>query len=517
MYDRHFGKIRSMPQTTLIRTETQALQPLEQIAHLLSTARSPALVLERALQVLGETLGAYGATIVLTDEAPKRLRGCSWGQYQQQLVEMGQELVEGISVQSATTARHAILPGVAGTRATEGVLLAAPLHGLQQVFGGLVLFCPPQSTVEGERVLALLNTAGTSLGLYLHITSLQERLKSLDDPGIVSAGRGQVSYDPDRIVGDSARIRAVLQQVQQVANSRSTVLLQGESGTGKELIARALHRLSARHQQPFIKLNCAALPENLLESELFGHERGAFTGAVTMRRGRFEMAHRGTLFLDEVGDISLATQVKLLRVLQERTFERVGGNRSITVDVRIIAATNADLEAVVRARRFREDLYYRLHVVPIVLPPLRERREDIPLLVGHFLQRFNAENHKQLKISSAAMDLIVGYDWPGNVRELENCLERLVVMARRDIVAPEDVPLPIGGRDAVSLPMATPMRLEAASLPRTIADLERERLLEALQRCGGVQTRAATLLGLTPRQLGYKMRKYHIDPRRGLS
>jgi Nif-specific regulatory protein len=312
-------------------------------------------------------------------------------------------------------------------------------------------------------------------------------------------------------------MRAVLQQVQQVANSRSTVLLRGESGTGKELIARALHRLSARQQQPFIKLNCAALPENLLESELFGHERGAFTGAVTMRHGRFEMAHRGTLFLDEIGDISPATQVKLLRVLQERTFERVGGNRSITVDVRIIAATNADLEAAVRTRRFREDLYYRLHVVPIVLPPLRERREDIPLLVGHFLHRFNAENHKDLKISSAAMDLIVGYDWPGNVRELENCIERLVVMARRDIVAPEDVPLTIGVREPVSIPVAAPVRLEAASLPKTIADLERERLLEALQRCGGVQTRAATLLGLTPRQLGYKMRKYHIDPRRGLS
>jgi Nif-specific regulatory protein len=190
----------------------------------------------------------------------------------------------------------------------------------------------------------------------------------------------------------------VLHQIQQAAHSRSTVLLRGESGTGKELVARALHRLSPRSQQPFVKLNCAALPESLLESELFGHERGAFTGAIKMRRGRFETAHRGTLFLDEIGDISPATQVKLLRVLQERTFERVGGSRSITVDVRIIAATNTNLEEAVRARRFREDLYYRLHVVPITLPTLRERKEDIPLLLGHFLQRFNAENHKQLKI-----------------------------------------------------------------------------------------------------------------------
>jgi Nif-specific regulatory protein len=200
-------------------------------------------------------------------------------------------------------------------------------------------------------------------------------------------------------------------------------------------------------------------------------------------------------------------------VLQERTFERVGGSRSLTVDVRIIAATNADLEEAVRARRFREDLYYRLHVVPIVLPPLRERKEDIPLLVGHFLQRFNAENRKALKISSPAMDLIVGYEWPGNVRELENCIERMVVMARREVIAPEDVPLPI----SIYAP-TPPLRVllpepTASTLPKAVAEIERERLLEALRRSGGVQTRAATLLGITPRQLGYKLKKYHIAPK----
>jgi Nif-specific regulatory protein len=308
-------------------------------------------------------------------------------------------------------------------------------------------------------------------------------------------------------------MRAIMQEIAQAARSRSTVLLRGESGTGKELVARALHRFSERSQQPFVKLNCAALPESLLESELFGHERGAFTGAVKTRRGRFELADHGTLFLDEIGDISLATQIKLLRVLQERTFERVGGSRSLTVDVRIIAATNADLEEAVRARRFREDLYYRLHVVPIVLPPLRERKEDIPLLVGHFLQRFNTENRKALKISSPAMDLIVGYEWPGNVRELENCIERMVVMARREVIAPEDVPLPI----SIYAP-TPPLRVllpepTASTLPKAVAEIERERLLEALRRSGGVQTRAATLLGITPRQLGYKLKKYHIAPK----
>jgi Nif-specific regulatory protein len=387
------------------------------------------------------------------------------------------------------------------------------MRGLQQTLGVIVLFCHGQPTSTLEMALTFLNTASTSLGLYLQTTGFQERLKFRPESGD-AAGTGSVlSYDPERIVGHSARMKAIMGEIQQVASSRSTVLLRGESGTGKELVARALHRVSERSQQPFVKLNCAALPESLLESELFGHERGAFTGALRMRHGRFEMADKGTLFLDEIGDVSLATQVKLLRVLQERTFERVGGNRTITVDVRIIAASNANLEEAVRLKRFREDLYYRLHVVPIVLPPLRDRKEDIPLLVGHFLARFNAENRKNLKISSDAMHLIVGYDWPGNVRELENCIERMVVMARREVVAPEDVPLPVGLYQPT-----TPVRVSlpetgVPTLPKAVADIERERLLEALRRSGGVQTRAATLLGITPRQLGYKLKKYHIVPR----
>jgi Nif-specific regulatory protein len=493
--------------------EYHALQQLAQAVAFLPTARSPLVVLERVLQLLGGSLDALGGAIVLMDETPRRPHGCSWGEFQPHIMQVGQELVDGITVQSTATARHTRLGGDAGRSAPDGIILSAPLQGVQQVQGVMVFFCPPRPPAGLEMALALLNTTATTLGLYLHTTALQERLKTLHEPVAMAGVGGQTSHDPDRIIGDSPPIKAVLRQIQQAASSRSTVLLRGESGTGKELVARALHRLSPRSQQPFVKLNCAALPESLLESELFGHERGAFTGAVKMRRGRFEMAHRGTLFLDEIGDISPATQIKLLRVLQERTFERVGGSRSITVDVRIIAATNANLEEAVRARRFREDLYYRLHVVPIVLPTLRERKEDIPLLLGHFLQRFNAENHKQLKISSAAMDLIVDYDWPGNVRELENCVERMVVMAQRDIIAPEDVPLLV----SISRPTAfTTLSLtgtEPATLPREIADIERERLIEALQRCGGVQTRAAALLGITPRQLGYRLRRYHIDPR----
>jgi Nif-specific regulatory protein len=480
---------------------------------MVESTRNPAAVLPRTLRLVGEGVGAGGGAVVFGRAAPRRLQGCSWGEYQQQMLQMGRELADGIEVHSAPTARHTVLPAVGTGVPPEGVLLAAPICGLQQALGVFVLFAPAVAADALDMALLFLHATGVYLGLHLQTTALQQQLQALPDPMEVLQGSG-TSYDPERIIGESSIIRAVMQQIQQAARSRSTVLLRGESGTGKELGARAVHKLSTRSGKPFVKLNCAALPENLLESELFGHERGAFTGAVRTRRGRFEMADQGSLFLDEIGDLSLATQVKLLRVLQERTFERVGGNRPITVDVRIIAATNVDLEEAVWAGRFREDLYYRLNVVPIVLPPLRERREDIPLLVGHFLQRFNAENRKHLKISSAAMDLVVGYDWPGNVRELENCIERMVVMARSDIIAPEDVPVPANHVRPLLNPAATVTATTTTSLPGVVADIERQRLIEALQRSGGVQTRAAAFLGITPRQLGYRLKKYQIDPRR---
>ena len=493
-------------------------QQLEQAVNVLSSARNPSLALERLLKLVGETLTACGGVIVLSDAAPKLLQGCGWGEFQAPLAQVARELCDGLDDQATATAHHTVLPGVSTLSAPDGILLTVPIRTGQHVLGGMVIFCLDQSSHWLRTALPFCNIIGTCLALYLQNTDLQAHIKSLNQSRVAADMGRSASYDPDRIIGESPSIMAVLQQVEQAAGSRSTVLLRGESGTGKELVARALHKLSDRRQQTFVQLNCAALPESLLESELFGHERGAFTGAVKMRRGRFEMADKGTLFLDEIGDISLTTQVKLLRVLQERTFERVGGNRSITVDTRIIAATNIDLEAAVRAGSFREDLYYRLNVVPIVLPPLRQRREDIPQLVGYFLQRFNAENHKRLKISSSAMDLIVGYDWPGNVRELENCVERMVVMARHDIIAPEDVPLPANVQRAPALAMsaATPAP-DDHSLTRTIAELEHDRLIEALQRTGGVQTRAAALLGITPRQLGYKLKKYRIDPRRLIS
>jgi Nif-specific regulatory protein len=321
----------------------------------------------------------------------------------------------------------------------------------------------------------------------------------------------------DTIVGRGSRMQEVFEAVARVSPSHATVLLRGESGTGKELIARAIHIQGPRAGGPFIKLNCAALPETLLESELFGHERGAFTGAVQARKGRFELADGGTLFLDEIGDMPLGTQAKLLRVIQEKRFERLGGTRTLTVDVRIIAATNRHLERAVAEGTFREDLYYRLNVLPIVLPPLRERREDIPALVEHFLGRFNAENGKQVRITGRTLQALLEYPWPGNVRELENVIERLVVLAQRNLVLPEDLPQVITAAAGVAGPggrgpgeRRAPRDAGGEMGATRLRDLEREAILAALDRAGGVQARAAEYLGITPRQIRYRLRKFGI-------
>ena len=507
----------SMAKSTDPVLSTDSMHGLEHIAQLVRTSRNPFATIDRVLPALTEVLGARGGAIVLSDVFSKRQHEWASGDDQRQIIQMGRELVDGVEAHGQASARHTALPGAAPGRAPEGMVLSTPLTGVQEAVGVMVFFCLAQPAQQLETALTCLNVAGNVLGCLLQTANLQERLKAQADAANGPAAQLSAGYNPDQIVGQSDSMKSIMHEIRQAANSRSTILLRGESGTGKELVARALHKQSARRQQPFVKLNCAALPETLLESELFGHEKGAFTGAVKTRRGRFELADSGTLFLDEIGDMSLAMQVKLLRVLQERNFERVGGHRPISVDVRIIAATNVDLEDAVRHRRFREDLYYRLHVVPIVMPSLRERREDIPSLVGHFLARFNSENRRSLKISSAAMDLIIGYDWPGNIRELENCVERMVVMTRRDIVAPEDVPLSMGPGTVPLVAEAalqpSPSEGRSAPLPKAVADIERERLVEALQTSGGVQTRAAMLLGITPRQLGYRLKKYRIEPK----
>jgi two-component system NtrC family response regulator len=318
-------------------------------------------------------------------------------------------------------------------------------------------------------------------------------------------------YGFPNIVGESRVMQDVLALVKRVAQSRATVLITGESGTGKELIARAIHMCSARATKSFISVNCAALTETLLESELFGHERGAFTHAVAMRKGRFELADGGTLFLDEVAEMSQALQVKLLRVLQEMEFERVGGTRTIKVDVRVVAASNRDLKEEVEAGRFREDLFYRLNVVHLHLPPLRQRQEDIPLLASHFINKYVKENLRdKTRITPEALKVLVHYAWPGNVRELENVMERAVILCSNNVISPQDLPGELAPSTSESkleidrfIPLHTP-------LPEALDSIEEQMIRRALEKSGQVQVRAAEILGITKSLLQYKLKKYHL-------
>ena len=315
-------------------------------------------------------------------------------------------------------------------------------------------------------------------------------------------------YGFSNLVGTSAPMRQVHEHVTQVAKANTTVLLRGESGTGKELLAHAIHYNSARAKRPFVKVSCAALPQDLIESELFGYERGAFTGANGTKKGRFEIANGGTLFLDEIGELSPMTQVKLLRVLQEREFERVGGTESLKVDIRLVAATNKDLEKAIAAGAFREDLYHRLNVFTIFVPPLRERKSDILLLADHFLEKLSREHGKQVRrISTPAIDMLVSYHWPGNVRELANVIERAVVVCDANVVHGHHLPPTLQTAEASG---TTP----TLTLQQTLEAVERDVLQDALKSARGNRAKAARLLGATERVFNYRVRKYRIEWRR---
>ncbi|MFN7989064.1 MAG: sigma-54 dependent transcriptional regulator [Thermoanaerobaculia bacterium] len=312
----------------------------------------------------------------------------------------------------------------------------------------------------------------------------------------------------EAMVGESAAMREVFRLVEKIAPTQSTVLVRGESGTGKELVARAIHSRSTRAARPFHAINCAAIPENLLESELFGHEKGSFTGADARKTGLFEAASLSTLFLDEIGDLSLPLQGKILRTLQERELRRVGGNETIPVDVRVVAATNRDLEAMMKAGQFREDLFYRLNVIPIVLPPLRERSSDIPALVLRFLEKANATHGTSVaEIDPAALDLLVRHPWPGNIRQLESVVERAVLLCEGTTVKPADLPIEIRLQTS---PAARPYGFEIPAEGIDIEDLERQLIVQAMERSGWVIARAARLLGLTYRTLQYRLEKFGI-------
>jgi Nif-specific regulatory protein len=359
-----------------------------------------------------------------------------------------------------------------------------------------------------EASVRLLNVFSTMIAQAVKLNKLVESdRKQLRDENVRLRRELKSQFNIHNMVGSSNAMKEVYRLIEQVSNSNATVLIRGESGTGKDLVAHAIHYNSLRSEKPFVKVNCTALPDTLLESELFGHEKGAFTGAVERKIGRFEMAHGGTVFLDEIGDFSMNLQVKLLRVIQFREFERVGGLETIKTNVRIVVATNKNLEEQIKEGLFREDLYYRVNVFPIYLPPLRERKDDIMLLADYFLERIAAENSKNIsRISTPAIEMLTRYHWPGNIRELENCIERAVLLCDNEVIRSEHLP--------PSLQMVKKSdSIAKRSFVEIIENKERELIVDALKQTGGQQRKAARELGITERMLGYKIKKYNIHPK----
>ncbi|MCC7201130.1 MAG: nif-specific transcriptional activator NifA [Nitrospirae bacterium] len=502
------------------------LSTLYEIARRLGASVDPRVTLSSILEILSESMGMSRGTLTLLDPETRQLYI---------------EFAHGLTPEEKKRGIYRIGEGITGKVVETGEPIIVPDVGREPLFlnrtrsrgdikrDNISFICVPVK-VKGETIgvvsvdrlftdksvsldedVRILTIVASLIGQAITTAkSVEQEKKNLLREKMTLQRELKSPYRFANIVFVSDKMRDVLDSAWRVSQSKATVLLRGESGTGKELIARTIHYHSKRCDKAFISVNCAAIPDTLIESDLFGHVKGAFTGALNEKRGRFEMADGGTLFLDEIGDIPPPTQVKLLRVLQERRFERVGSSKGITVDVRIIAATNRNLEEAVRDGKFREDLYYRLNVVPVRIPSLRERKEDIPPLVGHFLQLYNEENGRDVKISNEALDTLLMHDWPGNVRELENCIERMIVMAKNDLLMTEDVPITIDAKITNNISGMSETHGHAKTLDHTIEDMEKEKILEALRRAGFVQARAARQLGITSRQIGYKIRKYGI-------
>ena len=394
----------------------------------------------------------------------------------------------------------------------DGVMLVqtARKEGIPASFVMMTAFASIETAVEAMRAGAenfLVKPLEPSTVLVVLEKVLEKQHLARDAEQL--RDRIRQRYRFDAMVGESAALHSVFEVVKRAAPTKATVLLLGESGTGKELVAQAIHQESPRRDQPFIKVSCAALSENLLESELFGHERGSFTGAVGKREGRFELANGGTLFLDEIGEIPASVQVKLLRALQQREFERVGGTETLKVDVRVVAATNRDLAAEVSAGHFREDLYYRLNVVAVTLPPLRSRKGDIPALVSHFIQKFDKAYDKSVRgLFPGTLNALLRYDWPGNVRELENVIERAVVLSGGSFLTADELPPVLSGPGPG---VAKPGGLIPGA---TMRELEREAILRTLEVVDGSTTRAAEMLGISPRKIQYRLKEYSTEDRK---
>ena len=446
-------------------------------------------------------------------------------------------LAHGLSKKSQSLASYKVGEGIIGLVVQKGKEIIVPdiskdprfLHKTrsrkQEKGKKIAFFCVPIK-LEGKTIGALsvdkqsgpkddfeanvrlLNVTATMVAQAVKLNKLVESdRKKLREENVRLRREIKSHFNIHNMVGTSNAMKEVYSLIEQVSNSNATVLLRGESGTGKDLVAHAIHYNSLRADKPFVKVNCTALPDTLLESELFGHEKGAFTGAAERKLGRFERAHGGTIFLDEIGDFSLNLQVKLLRVIQFKEFERVGGLETIKTNVRIVVATHKNLEEQIKEGLFREDLYYRINVFPIYMPPLRERKDDIMLLADYFLEKIATENNKNIsRISTPAIDMLTRYHWPGNIRELENCIERAVLLCNDDVIRSEHLP--------PSLQMVKKTEsVTQRSLTEIIENKERELIVDALKKFDGKQRKTAKELGISERILGYKIKKYGIHPK----
>ncbi|MCG3159663.1 MAG: Nitrogen fixation protein VnfA [Acidobacteria bacterium] len=502
------------------KIKSKRLTALFEVSQALGSTLDTRAAVEKVLEILDRELGMKrGAIAVLEGGGYLKIQyahGLSEGERQRGRYKVD----EGITGKVVASGKPIVVPQISKeplflnrTRKRspdrEESFICVPIKDRRKTIGALSITYPFKQNRNYEDSVQLLTIVTSMISQSLRLAQLVEQERAqLQDENALLKRELQQKYDFRNIIGTSKEMRDIYDQVAQVAHTNTTVLIRGESGTGKELVAHAIHYNSPRSSKPFVKVNCAALPESLIESELFGHEKGAFTGAVARKRGRFELAEGGTLFLDEIGDLSPAMQVKLLRVLQEREFERVGGTETLKANVRLIAATNVDLEQAVADGRFRSDLYYRLNVFSIYLPPLRERKTDILLLADHFLEKYNGQNGKRVRrISTPAIDMLMSYHWPGNVRELENVVERATLVCEGNVIHGYHLPPTL--QTAEGSGTVTKMNLD-----RAVGAFEKDLIQDALKTARGNRARAARLLDTTERILGYKVKKYEIDCRR---
>jgi Nif-specific regulatory protein len=477
--------------------------------------------MSRVLEVLGRHHGMTRGVVTLIDQDTNELHiVASHGLDQNGARRVKYRLGEGITGRVVETGKPVVVPQVSlepmfldrlGVRKSalkrhELSFICVPILVNEKPVGALGVDLEYKTDRDYERATTFLSIIASMIAQAIKVGHLIEADKQrLLDENIHLKQELRERYDFSHIIGNSNPLRQVYEQVTQVARTNTTVLLRGESGSGKELIAHAIHYNSLRANKPFIKVSCAALPETLIESELFGYEKGAFTGAQNRKKGRFELAEDGTLFLDEIGDLNISTQIKLLRVLQEREFERLGGTETIKSNVRLVAATNKDIEKAIADGEFREDLYYRLNVFAIFMPPLRERKSDVLLLADHFLEKYAREHGKRIKrISTPAIDMLASYHWPGNVRELENIIERAVLVCETNVIHGHHLPPTL--QTAEGSGTVTRLSLETA-----VEAYERDLIQDALKTTRGNRKRAAQLLDTTERIVGYKVKRYGID------